>query len=291
MRLIDSHAHIDASDFDADREDVLARAHAAGVHEMICVGAAGDLATAERTVALAERVPGLYATVGVHPHEAARMQPDWWPALAALARREVVVGIGETGLDYFYDSSPREVQRACFEQFLELGRTLGLPVVCHVRDAHEDARAILRAQDPAARGPAARGPAARGLAGHGAGAVIHCFTGTPEDAAAYVEMGLHVSFSGVVTFPGKRSDPVRAAVRVVPHDRLLIETDCPYLAPAPHRGKRNEPALMVHTAEIVAREAGLSLAELAEVTAANTRRLFALPAPAPASAPGGDQAR
>jgi TatD DNase family protein len=278
MRFIDSHAHIDASDFDADREDVLGRAHAAGVHEMICVGAAGDLATAERTVALAERVPGLYATVGVHPHEAARMQPDWWPALARLAGREVVVGIGETGLDYYYDSSPREVQRACFEQFLELGRKLGLPVVCHVRDAHDDARAILRGQGEGGQGEGGRG------------AVIHCFTGTPEDAAAYVEMGLYVSFSGVVTFPGKRSDPVRAAVREVPHDRLLIETDCPYLAPAPHRGKRNEPAFMVHTAEIVAREAGLSLAELAELTAANTRRLFALPAPAPGSG-GGDQAR
>jgi TatD DNase family protein len=275
MRLIDSHAHIDASDFDADREDVIARAHAAGVHEMICVGAAGDLATAERTVALAERVPGLYATVGVHPHEAARMQPDWWPALERLAGREVVVGIGETGLDYYYDSSPREVQRACFEQFLALGRALGLPVVCHVRDAHEDARAILRAGDPA---------------GQGAGGVIHCFTGTPEDAAAYVEMGLYVSFSGVVTFPGKRSDPVREAVRAVPHDRLLIETDCPYLAPAPHRGKRNEPAFMVHTAEIVAREAGLSVDELAALTWANTRRLFALPEPVAeprgAAAPG-----
>lgn len=267
-RFIDSHAHVDAGDFDADRDEVIARARAAGVHEMICVGAAGDLATAARTVALAERVPGLYATVGVHPHEAARMQDDWWPALARLAERAVVVGIGETGLDYFYDSSPRDVQRACFERFLELGRTLGLPVVCHVRDAHDDARAILRSHDASA-----------------IGAVIHCFTGTPEDAAAYVDMGLYVSFSGVVTFPGKRSDPVRAAVRMVPHDRLLIETDCPYLAPAPHRGKRNEPAFVVHTAEIVAREAGLSLAALAEATAANTRRLFALPAPA------GDAAR
>lgn len=262
MRFIDSHAHIDAGDFDADRDQVLARAHAAGVHEMVCVGAAGDLATAERTVALAERVPGLYATVGVHPHEAARMEPDWWPALARLAGRDAVVGIGETGLDYFYDSSPRDVQRACFRRFLELGRTLGLPVVCHVRDAHDDARAILREQDAGA-----------------IGGVIHCFTGTPEDAAAYVDMGLYVSFSGIVTFPGKRSDPVRAAVRVVPRDRLLIETDCPYLAPAPHRGKRNEPAFVVHTAEIVAREAGLALAELAELTTANTRRLFSLPAP------------
>lgn len=260
MSFIDSHAHLDADDYAADRAEVLARARAAGVDEIICVGAAGDLETAERTVAFAEAEPGLYATVGVHPHDAAAMQPHWWPALERLAGRESVVGIGETGLDYFYDSSPRAVQRECFAGFLALARRLGLPVVCHVRDAHDDAKAIL----------------AEHRAGE-IGGVIHCFTGTPEDAAEYVAMGLYVSFSGIVTFPGKRSDPVRAAVRVVPRDRLLIETDCPYLAPAPLRGKRNEPAFMVHTAEVVAREAGVTVDELARTTAINTRRLFALP--------------
>ncbi len=259
MKFIDSHAHLDANDYDADRDQVLVRAREAGVDEIICVGGAGDLATAARTVALAARTPGLYATVGVHPHDVANIEPHWWDELKALATSDpAVVGIGETGLDYYYDNSPRQRQRDCFGRFLALGRALELPVVCHIRDAHDDARAILREH----------------RAEH-IGAVIHCFTGTPEDARAYVEMGLYVSFSGIVTF--KRSDELRRAVGCVPHDRLLIETDCPYLAPVPRRGKRNEPAYVVHTAEIVAREAGLSLDALAEVTVANTRRLFSLP--------------
>jgi TatD DNase family protein len=258
--LIDSHAHLDAAEFDADRDEVLARARAAGVTDILCVGAAGDLATAERTVALAERVQGLHATVGIHPHDATRLEPGWWDALEALARRDAVVGVGETGLDYHYDHSPREQQREAFRGFVALGRRVGKPIVCHVRDAHDDARRIL-AETRAAE----------------VGAVIHCFTGTPEDAAAYVRMGLYVSFSGIVTFPGKRSDPVRAAVREVPADRLLIETDCPYLAPVPHRGQRNEPAWLAYTAAVVAREAGLSVAELAARTAATTRAFFALP--------------
>ncbi|ACY13109.1 TatD family hydrolase [Haliangium ochraceum] len=262
MQFIDSHAHIDAADFDSDRPEMLARAHSAGVREIVCVGAADDLETAERTVAFAETHEGFYATVGIHPHNADAMQPGWWSELETLAARAPVVGVGETGLDYFYDNSPREQQRDCFARFLALGRALGLPVVCHVRDAHDDARAILREADAGS-----------------IGAVIHCFTGTPEDAAAYVDMGLYVSFSGIVTFPGKRSAPVREAVRKVPADRLLIETDCPYLAPVPERGKRNEPAFLVHTAEVVAREAGMSLAELADATAANTRRFFGLPTP------------
>ncbi len=260
MHLIDSHAHLDGTEFDADREQVLARARAAGVGQIICVGAAGDLATAQRTIALAEREPGLFATVGIHPHEAACLEPSWWPELEALAKHPSVVAIGETGLDYFYDNSPRETQRRCFAGFLDLARRSKLPIVCHIRDAHEDARAILTEHN----------------AGD-IGGVIHCFTGTPEEATAYVEMGLYISFSGIVTFPGKRSDPVRAAVRVVPHDRILLETDCPYLAPAPMRGKRNEPAFVVHTAEAVAREAGLDIDELTQAATANTRRLFALP--------------
>lgn len=261
MSFIDSHAHIDAPEFDDDRDAVLARARAAGIAEIICVGAAGDLATAERTVALAEREPGLYATVGVHPHEVKNIEPHWWPALAALARRPAVVGIGETGLDYHYDSSPRPVQQAAFGRFIELGRELGLPVVCHVRDAHDDARAIL-AEHRAAE----------------LGCLIHCFTGTAADAAAYVAMGMYISFSGIVTFPGKRTDPVRAAVREVPRDRLLIETDCPYLAPVPVRGTRNEPAFMVHTAQAVARALDLDIEEIGQLTARNTRAFFRLPA-------------
>ncbi|MEM9490136.1 MAG: TatD family hydrolase [Myxococcota bacterium] len=262
MQLIDSHAHLDAADFDSDRDQVLARARAAGVTEIVCVGAADSLAAAESTVALAEREAGLHATVGVHPHHAANVTAEMWPALEALARRPVVVGIGETGLDYYYDYSPREVQRQCFGQFIELARTLGLPVICHIRDAHDDARAIL----------------AEHRAGE-LGCVIHCFTGTPADAAAYVAMGMYISFSGIVTFRGKRSDPLRAAVREVPPDRLMVETDCPYLAPEPNRGKRNEPAFVVATAQAVAAAAGLDPDELAARTVANTRALFSLPEP------------
>jgi TatD DNase family protein len=166
-----------------------------------------------------------------------------------------VVAIGETGLDYYYDHSPRQAQRDAFVRFLDLARRVGKPVVCHIRDAHDDARAI--------------------LAEHGAGrGVIHCFTGTPADAAAYVALGYHVSFSGIVTY--KNAQPIRDAVREVPIDRLLIETDCPYLAPVPMRGKRNEPAYVVHTAAVVAREAGLPVEELARHTTANACAVFGL---------------
>jgi len=257
LQFIDSHAHLDGPDFDGDRADVLARARAAGVSPMVLIGAAGDLATAHRTVDLAETEDDLFATVGVHPHEAGKMQDDWWPTLRSLAEREVVVGVGETGLDYYYDSSPRDVQQRRFREFVDFGHEVGKPIVCHIRDAHDDAKAIIEEH----------------RAGE-AGAVIHCFTGGPQDARDYVALGCYVSFSGIVTF--KSAESLRAAVREVPHDRLLVETDCPYLAPVPRRGKRNEPAFVVHTAEIVAREAGLSLAELSRATVANTKRFFRL---------------
>ena len=263
-KFIDSHAHIDTAPFDADRDQVLARAREAGVDEIIVIGATGDVSDAERALALAEAHPRLYATVAIHPHDVANMEPSWWPALRSLARRDKVVAIGETGLDYHYDHSPRDVQRRVFGEFIELSRELDLPVVCHVRDAHDDARRILT-EHGAAQGRV------RG--------VIHCFTGGPDDAEAYAEMGFYVSFSGIVTFKGKSADPIREAVRRVPPERLLIETDCPYLAPTPMRGKRNEPAYLVHTAEAVARAAGLELDELARLTVENTRRVFALPAP------------
>jgi TatD DNase family protein len=261
MQLIDSHAHLDDPAFAEDRDEVLARARAAGVEQMIVVGAGGDLATAQGAVDLAEREPGVFAVVGIHPHDVAKMEPGWWDTLEAMARRDSVVAVGETGLDYYYNHSPQETQRAAFARFLEMAGRVGKPVVCHIRDAHDEAREILAA-----------GGAGRDLPG-----VIHCFTGTPEDAAAYADMGLYVSFSGIVTFKGKKCEPLREAVRRVPLDRLLIETDCPYLAPVPMRGKRNEPAFVVHTAEVVAREAGVPVAELAARTVANTRALFGLP--------------
>lgn len=262
--LFDSHAHVDGPEFDADRDAVLARARAAGVQRMIVIGAVGEPASAERAVALAERDPDIWATVATHPHDVAAMTPDWWAVHERLARHPRVVAIGETGLDYYYDHSPRDPQRAAFARFIELARAVGKPVVCHIRgkdggehDAHAEAREILAA-----------GGAAE------LGCVIHCFTGTPDDARAYAAAGYYVSFSGIVTY--KSAQALRDAVPLVPHDRLLIETDCPYLAPIPVRGKRNEPAFLAHTAEVVARCAGLSFNDLARVTAENARRVFRL---------------
>jgi len=258
--LFDSHAHVDGPEFDADRDEVLARARAAGVQRMIVIGAVGDTTSAERAVALAERDPDVWATVATHPHDVEKMTPAWWEVHERLAPHPRVVAIGETGLDYYYDHSPRELQQETFRRFLELARRVGKPVVCHIRDAHEDARAILR-----------EGRAAE------LGCIIHCFTGTPDDARAYAEMDCYVSFSGIVTY--KTAQPLRDAVPLVPRERLLIETDCPYLAPIPKRGKRNEPAFITHTAAVVAACAGLNFDELAEQTTRNACRVFGLRCP------------
>jgi TatD DNase family protein len=169
-----------------------------------------------------------------------------------------VVAIGETGLDYYYNHSPHDTQQVAFRRFIELAHAVQKPVVCHIRDAHEEARAILR-----------DGRAAE------LGCVIHCFTGTPDDAREYAAMGCYVSFSGIVTY--KTAQPLRDSVPLVPRDRLMIETDCPYLAPVPKRGKRNEPAYVVHTAEVVAQCAGLSFEELARLTTENASRVYRLP--------------
>ncbi len=256
IELFDSHAHVDGPEFDGDRAAVLARARAAGVRRMVVIGAVGDTTSAERAVALAEGDPDIWATVATHPHDVAKMTPAWWALHERLAPHPRVVAIGETGLDYYYDHSPRELQQAAFRRFLALAIAVDKPVVCHIRDAHDDARAILAEACGPRRG------------------IIHCFTGTPDDAAAYVELGFHVSFSGIVTY--KTAQAIRDAVRRVPLDRLLIETDCPYLAPVPMRGKRNEPAYVVHTAAVVAEVAGVPLTELATRTVANTCAVFGL---------------
>jgi TatD DNase family protein len=257
MNLIDSHGHVDGKEFDADRAEVLARARAAGVERFVTVGTGESLERIRRAVALAEAEPDVIAAVGVHPHDAARIGPDWWPALEELAQHPRVVAVGETGLDYYYDHSPRPAQLEAFCAHVGLARRVGKPLVCHVRDAHADTLTVLADEGAAA-----------------VGGVIHCFTGGPDDARAYVALGMHVSFSGIVTF--KSADAIRAAVREVPLDRILIETDCPYLAPIPMRGKRNEPSFLIHTAEAVARAAGVPLATLAAATVANTSRLFRL---------------
>ena len=259
-QLIDSHAHLHGAEFDADRDEVIARARAAGVGTMVLVAAPRTLADLERPIEVAEGDPDLWATVGVHPHDVAMLDEGWWQAMERLAGHPKVVAIGETGLDYYYEHSPREAQREAFTRHIELARRAGKPVVCHVRDAHEEAHEILSRERV-------------GQPGEPAG-VIHCFTGGPADAAAYAALDLYVSFSGIATF--KTAGAIRAAVKEVPRERILIETDCPFLAPVPLRGKRNEPAFLVHTAEVIAREAGLPFEELAALTAANTRTLFSL---------------
>ncbi len=262
LHFIDSHCHVDASDFDDDREAMLARAEAVGVRELIVVGASGSIEQARKTVEFAATHPNMYATVGVHPHEAAKVDESWWPALCELAAKPEVVAVGETGLDFYYDSSPREVQKRWFRDHIELAAKLDKPIICHIRDAHPQALEILEA--------------------HAAGRVktiIHCFTGSPVEAQKYSELGFYISFSGIVTFKGKATRQVRESVSCVPHGQLLIETDCPYLAPVPKRGKRNEPAFLVNTAAVVAKEAGLSVEELAAITVANTRVVFGLTSP------------
>lgn len=256
--LIDSHCHLDEARFDADREAVIARAVDAGVTRMVTIGASGGMQANLDALALAERHPEVFATVGIHPHEAGAVTPAVLERLAQLARAPKVVAIGETGLDYYYDHSPRDVQCDVFRQFIRLARQLALPVVVHLRDAYEDAVSIMRDEK----------------AGE-AGGVIHCFSGDRGTARAFLDLGFDISFSGIVTF--KNADELRSVARLVPSDRFMIETDAPFLAPVPHRGKRNEPAYVMHTASAIAEVRGQPLAEVATLTRANTARRFRLP--------------
>jgi TatD DNase family protein len=253
--LFDSHCHVYEKEFEADLGEVLARARQGGVTGMIAIGASGDLESCRRAVALAASHADVWATVGVHPHDAGRMTDADFDAVVALAGAPRVVGIGESGLDYHYDLSPRDLQQAAFRRFARLSRELDRPLVVHIRDAHDDAVAILR-EEGVSR------------------AVIHCFTGGPDDARRYLDLGLYISFSGIVTF--KTADALREAARLVPPDLLLIETDAPFLAPIPLRGKRNEPAFIAHTAAKVAEVRGEPLDLLAAQTDANARHLFGL---------------
>ena len=257
-RLVDSHAHLDFEDYRGDLDAVLERARAAGVGRIVLIGlwrAPGAFGNALELVA---RDPGYFAaTIGIHPHECARVPEEDWLAMEALARDPRVVGVGETGLDFHYDLSPREVQEASFRRSLAAARAAGKPVVVHVREADE--------------------ACARVLAEEGvppAGGVIHCFTGNWARAKAYLDLGLDLSVAGVVTF--RAAEDLREAVRRTPRDRLLVETDSPFLAPLPHRGKRNEPAYVAKTAEKVAELWGTTVEQVGEVTTRNAARLFRL---------------
>jgi len=251
--IVDSHAHVSGSRFDEDRDEVLARARAAGVVGIVDVGC--DLASSLVSLELARREPDVWATVGVHPHEAKHWDESSAEALRELARDPKVVAIGETGLDFHYNHSPPEVQRATFRAQLRLALELDKPVVLHLRDGYDEALEIIAAEG---------GGALRGVA--------HCFTGEARQAAAFAERGFAVSFTGVVTF--KKAEEVRAAAKIVPEHLLMVETDCPYMSPMPLRGKRCEPAFVVHTAARIAKERGADPAALAEATARNAARIF-----------------
>jgi TatD DNase family protein len=255
--LFDSHAHLDFADFDGDVDGVLQRARSAGVAGVIAVGSGRGLESRTAAVALAARYPDVWATVGLHPHDATLADAAAVAALRELAARPRVVAVGEIGLDYHYDHSPRPRQRDAFTAQLRLARELRLPVVIHTREADDDTLAILRAE------------------GVPHGCVLHCFSGGERLARAGLELGLHLSFSGILTFP--KADELRAVARqVVPLERTLVETDSPYLAPVPHRGRRCEPAYVVHTARRLAELHGRTLEDVARVTTRNTRELFGL---------------
>ena len=255
--FIDSHAHLADPAFDPDRSEVLTRARAAGAATVICIGE--SLVAAERARAIAISEPGFVRfTAGVHPHDAASFERD--RDLAKIERfcESGAVAIGECGLDYHYDNAPREVQRDVFSAQLALAGRRGLPVVVHTRDAEDDTRSmVVEAGTAGVRG------------------VLHCFTGTVALATAALEAGWFISFSGIVTFKRWTDD---AVLRLVPDDRLLVESDAPYLSPVPHRGKRNEPAYVALTIARVAAARGVPPDVLAERTAANARRLFGLAA-------------
>lgn len=252
MYLIDSHAHLDSQKFDGDRDAAIERAREAGVFAILNVG--GDLASSRAAVALAERYDFIYAAVGVHPHDARTVTPAVLGELRALASHSKVVAIGEIGLDYYRDLSPRPVQRQAFADQLALAVDLGLPVVVHSREALDDVLAALQ-----------------GWEGTG---VLHSYSGGPERLEEVLELGFSIGISGPVTFP--KAEPLRAVAAAVPLGRLLVETDCPYLTPVPYRGRRNEPAYVRYVAQAVARARGMEAEPLARAAADNARRLFGM---------------
>jgi TatD DNase family protein len=238
--LVDSHCHINDKQFDADREAALERAIAAGVDQMMVIDAPE----------FAEQHPAFYATIGVHPHEASKATEETLARVREMTKHPKVRAVGEIGLDYHYDFSPRDVQMSVFRRQLEIAREARLPIVIHTREAWEDTLQTVA-----------------DCGGLPHGGIMHCFTGDSAQARQALEMGFHLAYGGVLTFP--KAESVREAARITPEDRLLVETDCPYLAPVPFRGKRNEPAFVVEVARRLAEVRGTTLETIAEVTTRN----------------------
>jgi TatD DNase family protein len=249
--LVDSHCHLDFPDFAAEREAVIQRARDAGIGTMLTIGTHLDQFPGVR--AIAEAHDDIWCSVGAHPHEAAEHDRVTADDIAALAAHPRVIGIGETGLDFHYDHSPRDIQEQVFRTHIAAAKATGLPLIIHTRAADEATAAILTGEAPPA-------------------GVLHCFSSGRAVAEAALAIGFYISLSGIVTF--RNAEELRAIVRDVPLDRLLVETDAPYLAPVPYRGRRNEPAFVAKTVEAVAALKGVSPAELADITTDNFFRLF-----------------
>lgn len=255
MLLIDTHAHLDSGRYNKDRDEVIKNARDNGVSYIVNIGA--DLRSSRYSVKLAREYPFIFATVGIHPHDAIGLDANVLAELEKLAGEEKVVAIGEIGLDYYYDHSPRDIQRAAFIDQLVLAKKLNLPIVVHSREAEEDTMNILKEH----------------YAGAGTG-ILHCFSGSLAMAREALDLGFYLAFGGVVTF--KNAGGLLEVLREIPLDRILLETDCPYLTPVPHRGKRNEPAYLPYVAEKIAEIKGVAIEELAEITTANAIRVYNL---------------
>ena len=253
MILVDSHVHLDHEQFRPDLDALVGRAHDQGITRMLTIGTGDGPPKLDCAVELAAKYAGVYATVGVHPHEASKANAATFDELRRLLREPSVVALGEIGLDYHYDFSPREVQREVFRRQLGLAQEAGKPVIIHTREAWPDTVDLLR----------------REWSGPG---IMHCFTGDAAQAREALDLGFHLSFGGVVTF--NKAESLRQAAAIVPDDRLLVETDAPYLAPIPYRGKRNEPAFMVETVRKLAQVRGVEPDHVASVTTANFERLM-----------------
>jgi TatD DNase family protein len=251
--ITDTHAHLHWESFDGDREAALERARAAGVERILSVGT--NVETSRAAFALGARERGLYPTAGIHPHDASESTPAAREQIEALCRSRPCVAVGETGLDFFKNHSPRAAQLENFAWHLSLARALDKPVIVHCRDAHAETLALLR-EHPGVRG------------------VMHCYSMGEPELPGYLELGLYISFSGVVTYP--KNEANRGAARAVPSDRLLVETDSPFLAPQGRRGQRNEPACAKLVLEHVAAQRGTPLEELARITSENAAQLFRL---------------
>lgn len=258
MLYFDTHCHLDAEDFDVDRAKVIARAKAAGVVGIVAVGT--DLASSEKCLQIAEKEAGILPAVGIHPNCTAEAAPSDWALVEALAARPGIVALGETGLDRYHDHAPLSLQQDYLDRHLELARRLGLPAILHCRDAIDELRPMLR--NAAKHGP---------ILG-----ILHAASGDADWIAECAAWGLYISFAGNVTYTNKKFESLRDAARSVPGDRLLIETDSPWLAPGAFRGKRNEPAYVVQTAVFLAELRGVAVEAIAAQTTANARRVFRL---------------